>query len=64
MLGRGLGQGAQAGDQEAGRMGRVWVEVGDTDQGMLCPPQGEDKKVPNLKGCGLAESPEPLATFT
>lgn len=60
------GQGSQAGDQEAGRVGRVWLEVGDTDQGMLCPPspQGEDKKVPNLKGCGLAESPEPLATFT
>lgn len=60
------GQGSQAGDQEAGRVGRVWLEVGDTDQGDALPhlPPGEDKKVPNLKGCGLAESPEPLATFT
>ena len=31
------GQGAQAGDQEAGRVGRVWIEVADTDQEMLCP---------------------------
>lgn len=46
MLGRGLGQGAQAGDQEAGRMGRVWVEVGDTDQGMLCPPREKTRKFP------------------
>lgn len=46
MLGRGLGQGAQAGDQEAGRMGRVWVEVGDTDQGMLCPPREKTRRFP------------------
>ena len=32
------GQATQAGDQEAGRMGRVWIEVGDPDEGMLCLP--------------------------